>query len=86
MNKKRKIWARLMQQFKKAALTFQLLPETANRAYYITYAIQAWMSVTGNPFTAEELHKIIDDLFRDDVDEEPISATASGEGEEASLE
>ena len=74
-----KIWARLRRQFEKAALTFQLLPETTNRAYYITYAIEAWGSVTGKPFTGEELHEIIDDLFRDDNDEEPISGTGSGE-------
>jgi hypothetical protein len=79
----RKTWARLIRQFKKAASTFQLLPETANRAYYITYAIEAW-GVSRKQFTSDELHKIINDLFADD--EESISATGSGEEEEASLE
>ena len=75
---RKQVWREMMRHFEDAACTFQSLPETTRRAYYISYALSAWELVTRNPFTAKELHEIIDELFRND-DEESISATGSGE-------
>jgi hypothetical protein len=73
----------IAQHFEDAATLFQSLPPEEHELY-LTTAIGAWNLVAKEPLTAEMLQGMIETLFAgEEDDDEPISATGSGESAQA---
>lgn len=66
----------IAQHFEDAASLYEQLPK-GEHDRFLSDAATAWSLVAREPLTEQQLIGMVETLFRDEDDEEPISATQS---------
>jgi len=66
----------IAHHFEDAASLYEQLPKEEHDLY-LADAVSAWSLVNAEPLTGEQLTGMVEALFTDEDDEEPISATQS---------